>query len=357
MGRKNQPTEAFRRVSIDTSALALSAYHRLIGKHPQILKEASAYQRSRVRDDLVDHLDALADAIATDSPAIFTDYADRAQIFFISRHLPEEYIPDSFKAILEGVPTEFPEEYRDIAKTYLRKGLTVARKAQAPPSCINPENPQADAARNYLDALVDGDAAAAQNVIDTVLASGTSIKEVYLNIFRPVLAETGRLWLIEKIGIAAEHFISASVVHELGRLSNQIAREGRLHKKGKTVVAASVEGEHHGIGIQMVSDFFIMDGWNSYYVGPDIPARSLLKAIRDRHADVIALSISLPSRLQALHYLIRSLRGDPATASVKIIVGGRPFVLVPGLWKQLDADACARDAAEAVAAADRLIKN
>ena len=85
----------------------------------------------------------------------------------------------------------------------------------------------------------------------------------------------------------------------------------------------------------MVADFFEMDRWDTYYIGPNTPALSLLRAARDRKADVIAISCTMPSFLPAVHYLIRSLRADSGTAQAKIIVGGHPFRVDPGLWKQL----------------------
>jgi methanogenic corrinoid protein MtbC1 len=64
----------------------------------------------------------------------------------------------------------------------------------------------------------------------------------------------------------------------------------------------------------------------------------------------------MPRHLPDVQYLIRSLRGDPGTAEVKIIVGGYPFRIVPDLWKQIGADAYAGDAAEAVDIARRLVQ-
>jgi len=43
------------------------------------------------------------------------------------------------------------------------------------------------------------------------------------------------------------------------------------------------------------------------------------------------------------------------TKKAKIIVGGYTFEIVPDLWQRVGADAFARDAGEAVTAADRLI--
>ena len=51
---------------------------------------------------------------------------------------------------------------------------------------------------------------------------------------------------------------------------------------------------------------------------------------------------------------IQSLRKDPDTRQVKIIIGGYPFNIVPDLWKKIGADAYARSADEAVSLANQL---
>jgi MerR family transcriptional regulator, light-induced transcriptional regulator len=104
----------------------------------------------------------------------------------------------------------------------------------------------------------------------------------------------------------------------------------------------------------MVADFFDMNGWNTYYIGANTPAPDLIAAVRERKADVVALSSTMAYHLSRVDYLIRSLRGDPATRHVKIIVGGYPFAIVPDLWKKIGADAYAGSAEDALNAANRL---
>ena len=51
--------------------------------------------------------------------------------------------------------------------------------------------------------------------------------------------------------------------------------------------------------------------------------------------------------------LVEALRADPGCANTRIIVGGHPFNRCPDLWRRIGADAHGRDAAAAVAWADR----
>jgi methanogenic corrinoid protein MtbC1 len=58
--------------------------------------------------------------------------------------------------------------------------------------------------------------------------------------------------------------------------------------------------------------------------------------------------------LRAVTDLIAAVRASDVGERVKILVGGYPFNLVPDLWQLVGADACARDAQDALAVAARL---
>jgi methanogenic corrinoid protein MtbC1 len=206
----------------------------------------------------------------------------------------------------------------------------------------------------FLQHILAGEVAKARTVIDRELAAGIPFREIYSGIFRLVLQETGRLWQQNKVTIAQEHFVTDVIRRTMEQLHTQIAGSNRISRHKKTVVAACVGEELHDVGMRMVADFFDLDGWNVYYIGANTPAKSIISAVKDQDADVVALSITLPVYLSDLHYLIRSLRADPATAQVRIIVGGFPFTIIPDLWRQVGADAVAVSAEEAVSAAGRL---
>jgi methanogenic corrinoid protein MtbC1 len=105
----------------------------------------------------------------------------------------------------------------------------------------------------------------------------------------------------------------------------------------------------------MIADFFEMAGWNSFYLGANTPAHTLVQTLLERKASVLGISVTLTPHMRAVDELIREVRAEPACAGVKIIVGGYPFTIDPGLWRVLGADGSARDAAEVVALAGSLV--
>ncbi len=216
-------------------------------------------------------------------------------------------------------------------------------------------DPLAKIAQSYLEALLVPDRKEAWSIISGALESGTPVRDIYLRVFQPVLRETGRLWQAGEISIAEEHFITASVQLSVLHLHDRISVSDKTRRRGRTLVAACVGSELHDMGIRMVTDLFETDGWNTYYIGANTPATSLVQAARDRKADVVAISSTMPYHLPLVRYLIRSMRADPETKKTKIMVGGYTFGIVPDLWQRIGADAFARDAGEAVEVADRLV--
>ena len=105
----------------------------------------------------------------------------------------------------------------------------------------------------------------------------------------------------------------------------------------------------------MVADFFEMEGWDTYYLGANLPADTILEAVEERQADVLGLSITMTFHVHLLTELIDQLRRSRAGARVKILVGGYPFNASPELWLGVGADGCAHNAQESVAVAKRLM--
>jgi methanogenic corrinoid protein MtbC1 len=347
----------YRPVRLDRDYLAGKALDQFGRSHPGTWRNFSALQKTRLLEEFRDSIRSLEESLAIDNPAIIIDHACWAKVHLTALHVPKNRVSLVLDALGEVLQKELPPDFRKQAVAFITESLAVLKKTPTDiPSCITDDNPCADVARSLLAALIAADQKQAGKVLETAGRSGTSLNDLYISVLQPVLRETGRLWQLNTISIAQEHFVTASVVTWMARLHDQIpARKGEKGRKGVTVIAASVGPELHDVGIRMVADFFRMDGWETYYIGANTPVQSILEAVLDRKADLITLSTTMPRHLPDVQYLIRSLRGDPGTREVKIIVGGYPFRIVPDLWKQIGADAYAGDAEEAVVAANRLV--
>ena len=224
---------------------------------------------------------------------------------FIAGHFPKGFAISFFSAFNTVLQQELPEDYRKNAGSFGKKAAATL-KTSSEGAGVSPEaeTPLSPKARTFLKAVLAGDADRSRGVIEKALAAGTPVKEIYTDIFQPVLRETGRLWQQDEATIAQEHYVTGIVRGIMGQLHDRIAvTSGRSPKK--SVVTACVGEELHEIGIRMVADFFVMDGWDVYSTGANTPAKSILAAVKEQKADVVALSITMPSRLSELEYLVR----------------------------------------------------
>jgi signal transduction histidine kinase len=217
---------------------------------------------------------------------------------------------------------------------------------------ISDDEPLGEIARRYMELLLAGDRHSASRLVTDAAASGVDVREIYLHVFQRTQYEIGLLWQMGRVSVAQEHYCTASTQLIMGQLYPHIFSSQR---RGLRLVAASVGRELHELGIRMVSDFFEMEGWDTYYLGANIPASSIVAAVEQRSPRLLALSATMSIHVDAVADVIRTVRSTAAGAGMKVIVGGHPFNRAPGLWESVGADGHAVDASQAVLLAERLV--
>ena len=149
---------------------------------------------------------------------------------------------------------------------------------------------------------------ASQLVLDAV-EQGTSIKDVYIHVFQRSQYEIGRLWQMNRITVAQEHYCTAATQLIMSQLYPYLFGTDRI---GRRLVATCVGDELHELGMRMVADFFEMEGWDTYYVGANAPAESILQTVEERQADVLGISATMTFHVREVAALIALVRQTPA---------------------------------------------
>ena len=129
--------------------------------------------------------------------------------------------------------------------------------------------------RHYLLKLLEGDRRQASQLILDALDENHDVREIYLDVLLPVQQELGRMWLTNEINVAEEHFASQATRTLMAQL---LLHADFRPANGKTAVLAAVAGNHVDIGVQVVADFFEMDGWRTIQLGANVPAADLAQA-------------------------------------------------------------------------------
>jgi methylmalonyl-CoA mutase cobalamin-binding domain/chain len=213
--------------------------------------------------------------------------------------------------------------------------------------------PLDDLANQYLAALLTGDRHQATKLILDSFQQTNNLKQIYLHVFQPVLREIGRLWQINQVTVAQEHFSTATTQLIMAQFYPYLFTSP---KNGRVLVATCVGGELHEVGMRMVADFFEMEAWDTYYLGANTPAESIVRALLDRKADILGVSATMTYHISAVQNLIRAVRSAEGCRGVKILVGGYPFNLAPDLWKDIGADGFAQNAVDAATMANKLLE-
>jgi MerR family transcriptional regulator, light-induced transcriptional regulator len=296
-------------------------------------------------------LSYLAAAIGADDPVLFASYLDWASVLFASISLPPDVLPVGLQIMREVLCERLSPGGAAAACAVLDAGLRHLPSAPtALPSLIPDTAPLADLAGAYLDALLRGDRSVASSLVLGAVDAGADVKDAYLRVFQPVQLELGRLWQTNRISVAQEHFCTAVTQLVMSQLYPRIFTTQR---NGRRLVATCVSGELHEIGMRMVADFFELDGWDTYYLGANMPTESVVRAVCERGADVLAISATMTFHVSAVAEMLAEVRRCAADG-LKVLVGGYPFNLSSRLWRQVGADGYAPDALGAVEAANRL---
>jgi MerR family transcriptional regulator, light-induced transcriptional regulator len=134
----------------------------------------------------------------------------------------------------------------------------------------------------------------------------------------PLLHRVGELWERGSICPAHEHLFSATVKRVLGWMMEQVAVPGA----GPVLVATTPTGQRHEMGAMLTGIVGAEEGWRVEYLGPDLPAEDIVRAVAATGARAVALSVVHHTSPGALLAELKELR-DGIPGDVVILVGGR----------------------------------
>lgn len=309
--------------------------------------------KKRCKQDAVFHLNFLAEALTMQLPEMYANYILWAESMLKSRNIPDTDLINNLDFVQIAIHEILGSEFSNVTKDYINNAREkLLEKKEEVRSFITGENPLKEEVTMYLDFLLNGKRQEANQLISDLISKETSIKDIYQHIFQISQYEIGRLWQCNKITVAHEHYCTAATQQIMSGLYSHIFS---MNRNGKTLVACSISGELHELGIRMVTDFFEMDGWDTYYLGANMPDNHLSEVLKEYKADILALSVTLPTHVSKSVALIDNLKNKDEFKNLKIMVGGYPFITNPNLWKKVGADAFAQNADDAIKKANELI--
>lgn len=218
------------------------------------------------------------------------------------------------------------------------KQQAVEAKAQSPE-----EKLRADVLKGNRDHIVEDTKKA--------LTQGLEAKTLLDEVLLPAINEVGELfdrgkYFLPQL-IASAEAMKASIEH-----MEPILLQDNTGEDMPTVVIATVEGDIHDIGKNLVALMLKNYGFHVIDLGKDVPKERIIEAAREHNAQVIALSALMTTTMQQMRHVIDYAKSQQVDA--KIIVGGA--VITQEYADEIGADGYSRDAAEAVKLTKRILK-
>lgn len=302
--------------------------------------------------DATENIRQLADAIELESQITFNGYIVWLNDVLKGYGFDQSLLIDHLTLLVDYIEEYFAEDVGEMVRTYVFAAIAVVNtEGQAEQSFLENCGEYRDYAQTYLLALIEARRNdAVELILSAVNRENVSIEDLYIKIFTNVLYEIGRLWQSQRINVGQEHFATVVTQYIMSMLYEKI-----FTKELKTVkmMGVCVGDELHEIGIRMVCDIFEMNNWDSYYLGANVPLESIIGELERIKPQVLALSATTAHRVPQCIEIIKAIKVK--TSGTKIIVGGRPFNMDPGLWVRVGADGHSVDAVGAVKLAQRLV--
>ncbi len=150
--------------------------------------------------------------------------------------------------------------------------------------------------------------------------------------------EAGRAYLPELLSSAEAASAAFDTVKE---------KMPKRSSGGRGVILATVKGDIHDIGKNIVKVMLESYGFTVYDLGRDVLPERVLEAVKEHNCSLVGLSALMTTTVPAMKETVELLRGE----GVAVIVGGA--VLTPEYAEMIGADYYAADAMEGVRIAER----
>lgn len=200
-------------------------------------------------------------------------------------------------------------------------------------------------------AVLDGDAPAAQTGVNAALAAGVAPEVILREGLIAAMTEVGRLFE-ENEYFVPEMLVSARAMQTgLKILKPQLGESGAT-PSGKVVVG-TVKGDLHDIGKNLVAMMLEGSGFEVIDLGTDVSPDKFVKAVIEHKPQVIGMSALLTTTMPSMGGTIKALEEAGIRPNVKVMIGGAP--VTDGFAKQIGADGYSPDASSAVRLAKSLV--
>lgn len=290
-------------------------------------------------------------AIANPSPELLMSCALAADLLLNKEEAALRYIEYA-----GGVRERREEKEAELAKklALLENQGTTAKTGtagNAAKEATADNGPQINEMQDKLKtAVLKGNRNGIVKITKEALESGEKPAELLNQVLLPAINQVGEFFDQGKYFLP-QLIASAEAMKNSIEVLEPLLQTGGTGEEMPVVVIATVEGDIHDIGKNLVALMLKNHGFHVIDLGKDVPQAKILESAKEHHAEFIALSALMTTTMQRMREIVAAAKEEGITA--KIIIGGA--VITQEYADEIGADGYSKDAADAVKLAKSLM--
>ena len=199
------------------------------------------------------------------------------------------------------------------------------------------------------DLMIDLDIDEIQSAVTAALENNDAV--TVLQTLSDAMLKVGKLYEEEEYFLP-ELVLAGETMEEAMKILRPKLSSENIQKKGK-VVAATVKGDLHDIGKNIVVTLLTAAGYEVIDLGRDVSAKEIVEKAKETGADIIAVSALLTMTAVEIEKVVKELEAQGIRKDIKVICGGAP--LNQELAERFGADISCDDAVTGISVCDKIM--
>lgn len=240
------------------------------------------------------------------------------------------------------------KENREATETVLVQ-RTAPKPKQGATGTEAGEQEESPARANLRNAVLKGNRNGIARLTEEALAEGEEPSVLLNEVLLPAINTVGDYFDKGKYFLP-QLIASAEAMKNSIELLEPLLLKNSASENMPVVVIATVEGDIHDIGKNLVALMLKNYGFQVIDLGKDVSKEEIVRAAKEHNAQIIALSALMTTTMQRMREVVEYAKENDVTA--KVMIGGA--VITQDYADEIGADGYSKDAADAVKLAKRL---
>lgn len=205
--------------------------------------------------------------------------------------------------------------------------------------------------RNVDDEGLDEDLSGTPGVVELVeeaLSKQIGAEEILVDAITSGMTKVGERYE-EGVYFLPDMLTAAETVDAAMEILEPHLTEAGVEPKGR-VVLATVKGDLHDIGKNIVGLMLKGNGFEVIDLGNDVDTERITECVKEKGPNILGLSALLTTTMQNMKEVIDLLADNGLREGVKVMVGGAPITV--DFAEEIGADGYGKDAFDAIRLAD-----